>query len=287
MEIGDDQLTISLFQDFPIRRTWHDERWFYNVIDCMGPVSRSPRPDRYRSDLKRDMLAREQVDVYALGVKKLPLPAQDGRMMKTDCADMETLLRLVESVKSSHAEPFKRWLAHVGAVVIEEESQNDLETRAEYRMRLEMMDRRLHQLVSFRGIVTREEHQQFTDSNYAGLYEIATERDLLDLRGWLPVDDARDWMGFDEMAMNLMQRAQTGQLIQRKNLHGSESINQAAYDVGVQIRLMRERLDLPMPEELPPHKRLTRGQYLPELRGANGNGPQETQSIPPPVWDEE
>jgi len=289
MELGDDQLTVALFQDFPIRRTWHDDRWFYSVIDCMGPVTGSPRPDKYWSDLKRRLLeGEEQFDVYANGVIKLTLPKQDGRRGKTDCADREALFRLFESVPSKNAEPFKRWLARVGAAIVDENpSPDEIESRAQARMRLEMMDRRLHQLVSFRGVVTREEHQAFTDSNYAGLYSVLAERDLLDMRGWLPVDDARDWMGFEEIADNMIQRAQTAAKIQRDNLEGSEAINQAAYDIGVEIRLMLQRIGAAMPEDLPQHKRLTQGQYLPELRGSNGWGPQETQSIPPPIWNEE
>jgi DNA-damage-inducible protein D len=289
MEIGDDQLTVALFQDFPIRRTWHDGRWFYSVIDCMGPVSGSPRPDRYWPELKRRLLAGpEQLDVYAIGVVKLTLPKQDGRRGKTDCADKEALFRLIESVPSPNAERFKRWLARVGAAAVDDSATPDeIETRAQARMRLEMMDRRLHQLVSFRGVVTREEHQAFTDSNYAGLYSVLTERDLLDMRGWLPVDDARDFMGFEEIADNMIQRAQTAAKIQRENLQGPQSINQAGYDVGVEIRLMLQRLGATMPEDLPQYKRLTQGQYLPELRGGNMWGPQETQSIPPPIWDEE
>jgi hypothetical protein len=73
-------------------------------------------------------------------------------------------------------------------------------------------------------------------------------------------------MDVDEIMMNLMQRAQNGALIQRRNLQGSDDINRAAYDIRVEIRMMCEHLGLPMPEELPPYKRLTQRQYLPELR---------------------
>jgi DNA-damage-inducible protein D len=288
MELGDDRLTIALFQDFPIRRTWHDGRWFYSIIDCMAPLSGSPNPGRYWSEMKADMRKSEQIDVSTIGVTSLPLPRQDGRKQKTDCGDKETIFRLVESVKSPNAEPFKRWLARVGAAVADDSaSAEDIEARAEARMRLEMMDRRLHQLVSFRGIVTREQHQELTDSNYEGLYNGLTERGLCDMRGILPIDDPRNFMGFDEIALNMVQRSQAAALIQRRNLHGSAAINQASEDVGIEIRLMLERLGAPMPEDLPRARPLSKGQYLPELRGSNGTGPIETQAIPPPVWDEE
>jgi DNA-damage-inducible protein D len=291
MELGDDQLTVALFQDCPIRRTWHDGRWFYSIIDCMAPLAGTPNTSRYWSDLKRAMLQQERVDVYVLGVVKLSLPGHDGRKQKTDCADKEILFRIIQSVKSPNAEPFKRWLARIAVEVLDapeiEESPDDLEIRAEVRMRLEMMDRRLHQLVSFRGIVTAEQHQEFTDSNYAGLYNVATESALCDMRGYWPGTDARDFMGFEETALNLYQRAMTGSLIQQRNLQGPEKINQAAEDVGVELRMMRERMGLPMPEDLPRHRRLTPGQYLPELRRNKGEGQLTTQTVLPPVWEED
>jgi hypothetical protein len=74
MEIGDDHLTVALFEDFPIRRTWHEGEWFYSVIDCMALLSGSPNPRRYWSDLKRDLAAQEGYEVYASGVQLIRLP---------------------------------------------------------------------------------------------------------------------------------------------------------------------------------------------------------------------
>lgn len=264
MELGDDTTAVTLFDNFPIRRVWHEERWFYSVIDCMLPLSGSPNARRYWSDLKKKMLANEQIDVYAIGVQRLPIPAQDGRLAKTDAADTETLLRLVQSVPSPNAEPFKAWLAHTGSAALETASDHQL--RAHHRYRLEILDEHLHSLVKFRGVSTPEQHQAFTDANYQGLYDNAAEADIRDERELIPGDDIRDWMGDLELTMNAFQRAQAAALIKDRNIRGATNINQAAYDVGVEIRLTVERLGGTMPEDLPKEKRLTKGDYVPELR---------------------
>jgi hypothetical protein len=282
MELGDDQLTIALFQDMPIRRTWHEDRWFYSVIDCMAPLSGSPNPRRYWSDMKRRMLAEEQVNVDTLGVIKLPLPAQDGSIKKTDCADKETLFRLIQSVKSPNAEPFKQWLAHMGADISDAlEQPDEHQARADTLYKLELTARALRQLVSFRGIVTERQHQAFVDSNYAGLYDVLTQRALMDMRGYWPTMDMRQWMGLEELTDNLFQRVQTRALIQRNNIRGAQHLNTAAYDVGVEVRLTLQRLGATMPEDLPRHKPLSKYDYLPELRDPPAD------MLPPPTDEED
>jgi DNA-damage-inducible protein D len=121
MELGDEKLTVALFEQFPIRRTWYNGEWWYSIIDCMGPLSGSPTPARYWSDLKRDLLAKEGFEVYAQGVNLFPMPDARGRKQKTDCANKAILLRLIQSVKSPNAEPFKQWLADLGAAELEKQ----------------------------------------------------------------------------------------------------------------------------------------------------------------------
>jgi DNA-damage-inducible protein D len=175
---------------------------------------------------------------------------------------------LIQSVKSPNAEPFKQWLAQVGATTLDE-TRDMARTRVEYRYRLDEIDRALHQMVAFRGVVTAAQHQAFTDANYQGLYDNLTESGLCDLRGmFFSNDDPRDVMDVEELGDNIFQRVQTRALIERRNIRGAAAVTQAAYDVGVEVRLTIARLGGTMPEDLPPAKRLSRGDYRPELQDA-------------------
>jgi len=262
MEMGNHDLSVTLFEQFPIRRTWQDGEWWYSCVDIMGALTASPNARRYWSNFKRDMLREEAIDVYSLGVRVVKMPDSVGRMQATDCANMQMVLRLVQSVKSPNAEPLKRWLAEVGAQVIESAEEQRL--RADYRLKLHRFDGELHELVSYRGIVTPAQHQALTDANYAGLYGVTSEDALIRQRHLPFTGKPPDFMGSEEMATNIFQRAQAAARIKERDLHGSPDINAAAEDVGVEIRLTLERLGRPMPEDLPQYKLLSRGEWIPE-----------------------
>jgi DNA-damage-inducible protein D len=111
---------IVLFQEKQIRRVWHQEEWWFSVIDVVGILSESSIPSRYWNDLKRRVSKESgNNDVYAKCVK-LKLVAEDGKNYPSECANTENLLRIVMSIPSPKAEPFKLWLAQVGAERIEE-----------------------------------------------------------------------------------------------------------------------------------------------------------------------
>ncbi|MBA3824956.1 MAG: hypothetical protein H0X24_13805 [Ktedonobacterales bacterium] len=264
-EIGDQHLTVALFDKFPIRRTWHDAEWYYSAVDIMAALVDSPTPKRYWSELKGNLKRREAFDVYAEGVVKLRLPAHDGRMLLTDCANRQTVLRLIQSVPSPNAGPFKRWLALVGNAVLEdaEETDETRSLRAQHRLKLHEVDTHLHQLVMFRGITTPEQHDRLRDSNYAGLYAVATRDEIARIRRLpfsIPPEEA---MGVMEMAANIFQRAGTAQVVEERNLQGEETIIATAEDVGVQIRLTMERMGVTMPESLPRYRALHHTEWLP------------------------
>lgn len=105
---------LALFQEKTVRRVWFNERWYFSIIDVIAILTDSPNSRRYWSDLKRDLEVEGFGEVYAQSVQ-LKMMAPDGKMRVTDAADTTTLLRIIQSVRSVKAEPFKRWLAEVGA----------------------------------------------------------------------------------------------------------------------------------------------------------------------------
>lgn len=261
-ELGDLSMTMALFEHFTIRRTWHEDRWFFSAVDIMAPLSGSANPRRYWTDLKRRLKEKEGLDVKTGTIRVLALPTSDGRMQKTDCADMEGVLRLIQSVPSPNAEPLKRWLAQVGAETLEDNDGDAYRLRTRHRLKLYHLDTALMELVAFRGIITAEQRQALRDANYAGLYGMSGEQALVRFRKLPMGGELEEFMGTDEYIANEFQRSQTALVIKQRNLQGESEIRAVAEDVGVQIRLTIERIGGVLPEDMPRYRRLLRGEWM-------------------------
>lgn len=111
---------LVLFEDKQIRRHWDDkkEEWYFSVVDVISVLTDSSIPKRYWSDLKFK-LKEEGSEVYEK-IVQLKLTARDGKKYLTDAGDMETIFRIIQSIPSKKAEPFKLWLAEVGKERIDE-----------------------------------------------------------------------------------------------------------------------------------------------------------------------
>ena len=108
-----DSTQIALFEQKTVRRAWHNEEWYFSVIDVIEVLTDSERPRKYWHDLKTKLQA-EGFHEVSEKIGQLKMLAKDGKLRETDAADTRTLLRIIQSVPSPKAEPFKRWLAEVG-----------------------------------------------------------------------------------------------------------------------------------------------------------------------------
>jgi hypothetical protein len=117
---------IAIFKGKKIRRHWDEDRelWYFSVIDVIEVLTESTIPRRYWSDLK-GKLKKEGSEVYEK-IVQLKIIAEDGKRRETDMADTEILLRLIQSIPSPNAEPFKLWLARVGYERLEETADPEL-----------------------------------------------------------------------------------------------------------------------------------------------------------------
>lgn len=106
--------TIAFFQEKQVRRVWHDEMWYFSIVDVIEVLTDSPKPRVYWGVLKK-----REPQLFT-NCKQLKLVSADGKKYATDCANTEGLLRIIMSVPSFKAEPFKLWLAQVGREHIEE-----------------------------------------------------------------------------------------------------------------------------------------------------------------------
>ena len=118
---------IKLFNENKIRSVWveEEEEWYFSVVDIAGALSESSNPRRYWSDLKIKLIEEGYAEVYEK-IVQLRATAADGKMRLTDMADTTTILRIVQSIPSPNAEPFKRWLAEVGKQRLDEIANPEL-----------------------------------------------------------------------------------------------------------------------------------------------------------------
>lgn len=113
------QNKLIVFQEKSIRRTWHNEEWWFSIVDVVEVLIENKRARRYWNDLKKK-LSEEEGSQLSDFIGQLKLPAADGKKYKTDCANTEGIFRIIQSIPSPKAEPFKRWLAQVGYERIQE-----------------------------------------------------------------------------------------------------------------------------------------------------------------------
>ncbi|MBU1566268.1 MAG: Bro-N domain-containing protein [Proteobacteria bacterium] len=118
---------LVVFKDKKIRRILHNSEWWFSVVDVCGALTNSPDAGSYWRKLKQRLKAEgSEVVTICHGLK---LPAPDGKMRRTDCANTEGIFRIIQSIPSPKAEPFKRWLAKVGYERVQEIEDPELATK--------------------------------------------------------------------------------------------------------------------------------------------------------------
>ena len=111
---------LEFVTDDTIRKVWiaSEEEWYFSIIDVIQYLTDTERPRKYWNDLKKKLLSEGSELSEKIG--QLKIPSSDGKMRKTDCATTEQLLRIIQSIPSKKAEPFKQWLAKVGSERLDE-----------------------------------------------------------------------------------------------------------------------------------------------------------------------
>ena len=106
---------IKIFEEKKVRTVWDDveEKWYFSIVDVCGVLTESPNPRNYWKVLKHRLV--KEGNETVTNCNQLKLQAEDGKMRLTDVADTEQLFRLIQSIPSPKAEPFKRWMAQVAA----------------------------------------------------------------------------------------------------------------------------------------------------------------------------
>lgn len=224
---------IKLFQDHRVRVYWNEEqeKWYFSIIDVIGVLTESDNPRKYWSVLKT-RLKKEGSEV-ATNCSRLKLIAADGKMRLTDVADTEQLLRLIQSIPSPKAEPFKIWLAKVGYERIEETEDPELAFDRAMRTYLkkgysrEWINQRLKS-IEVRKELTDEWNERGIKegSDYGILTNEITkawaDRDVLAYKKFkgLKRESLRDNMTNLELVLNMLAEASTTEISKEKKPKG-------------------------------------------------------------------
>ena len=115
---SDTKNALVVFQGKKIRRKWFNDEWWFSVVDIIEVLTDSTRPRKYWSDLKKKIS--EEGFELSEKIGQLKLMSSDGKKYLTDCANTKNMFRIIQSIPSPKAEPFKQWLAQVGYERIEE-----------------------------------------------------------------------------------------------------------------------------------------------------------------------
>lgn len=220
---------IKLFESKRIRSQWNAdaEKWFFSIVDVIEVLTDSPRPRKYWSALKTKLQQEGSELSHKLG--QLKMEAEDGKMRETDVADTEQLFRLIQSIPSPKAEPFKQWLAKVGYERVEEsqDPEKSIDRAMENYLKLgyskEWINQRLKSIE-----VRKELTDEWENRGVKKGQEFATLTDII-TQAWsgktvkqykqhknLKKENLRDNMTNLELVLNMLAEATTTEISKEK-----------------------------------------------------------------------
>lgn len=250
---------LIVFESTDIRRVWHQDAWWFSVVDVCGALTGSADAGAYWRKLKQRLVAEAgQPVTFCHGLK---LTAADGRQRETDCANTEGLLRVIQSIPSSKAEPFKRWLAQVGYERIQEIEDPELASaraRALYEAKgypKAWIEKRLRS-VAIRGELTQEWQQRGVQEGRE--YAILTAEIARATFGVTPVEHSalkglgavktgnnlRDHMTDLELIFTMLGEAGTTEIARSKNAQGFPANRTSAREGGTIAGDARKALEV-------------------------------------------
>ena len=239
---------VQLFEDRPIRTAWveDEEEWYFSVVDVVGTLTEQidyEKARKYWNKLKQRL--KEEGSQLVTNCHQLKMTAQDGKKRMTDVANTEQLLRIIQSIPSKKAEPFKMWLAQVGRERIEEvidpelTIERALETYAKKGYSREWINQRL-QAIQVRKELTDEwekrgvrkgvEYAILTDE-ITKAWSGMTTRQYKNHKG-LKKENLRDNMSTLELVLNMLAEATTTEISKQKQPESFEENRMVAIEGG-------------------------------------------------------
>lgn len=247
---------VKLFDDRKVRTIWNEdeEKWYFSIVDVIAVLTDSDNPQTYWRVLKNRL--KKEGNETVTNCNALKLPAADGKMRKTDVADMDQLFRLIQSIPSPKAEPFKQWMAQVASTRIDQMQDPELSINQaiEDYKRLGYSDAWINQRlksIEVRKLLTDEwKRGGITEHNlYAILTNTITrEWSGLTTKGYkklkgLTKESLRDNMTNVELALNTLAEASVTEISKQNNPKDFKTHNQVARQGGSVAKAARNQLE--------------------------------------------
>lgn len=247
---------IKLFEDRQIRTAWNDEeeQWYFSIVDVVAVLTDSKDPQAYWRKLKQRL--KQEGNETVTSCHALKMLAADGKMRLTDVATTEQLFRIIQSIPSPKAEPFKQWMAEVAAQRLDQLADPELsinQALEDYK-RLGYSDNWINQRlksIEIRKDLTDQwkQHNVEEGKQYATLTDIIyqawagrTARQYKQLKG-LKKENLRDNMTNEELVLNMLAELSTTSITKAKDPQTLEDNMQCASDGGNVARVAREELE--------------------------------------------
>ena len=236
--------SLAIFKGRQIRKIIHNNEWWFSVIDIIGVLTGSDRARKYWSDLKKKLTVEGYIEVSDK-IGQLKLEASDGKKYETDCANTETMLRIVQSIPSPKVEPLKRWLARVGYERVQEIENPELamdRMKALYEKKgypKEWVDKRSrgiavrHSLTDEwknRGVKNTMEYAILTNEIMESAFDLKVD-DYKKLKG-LARENLRDHMDDMELILTMLGEATTTRFTKDRDSRGFSPLQKDARDGG-------------------------------------------------------
>ena len=254
-EQQEQQTAIKLFEDYQVRSLWDNEqeKWYFAVVDIVAVLTESQNPASYWKVLKNRL--KKEGSQLVTNCNQLKIQAADGKNYKTDVLDTENIFRLVQSIPSPKAEPFKLWLAKVGNERLDEIADPEMAIHRALQTYLnkgyspEWVNQRL-KAIEIRKELTDEWQKRGVEHNQFGLLtDILTQewsglktREYKDLKG-LKKENLRDNMSNLELVFNMLAEVSTTELSKRKQPDTLQKNIQIARQGGSVARVARLNLE--------------------------------------------
>lgn len=248
---------MQMFEEEKIRTAWdaEQEEWYFSIVDVISVLTGTENPRRYWSDLKRKLKSEGAVELYEK-IVQLKMQAPDGKMRMTDVANTEQLLRIIQSVPSPKAEPFKAWLAMVGRERIEEtiDPEQAIDRALETYLKKGYSEEWVHQRLlairirnelteewKNRGVKKGKEYAILTDEITQAWSGMNT-RQYKQLKG-LKKENLRDNMSDLELVLTMLAEASTKDISQVTKPQGLNENQQVARQGGEVAGIARQALE--------------------------------------------
>jgi len=239
-----DLVRVALFDGKRIRKILSEDEWWFSIIDIVKVLTASNNPKRYWSDLKRKLAKEGYSELYDK-IVQLKFVAADGKYYATDCANTETMFRIIQSIPSPKVEPLKRWLAKVGRERIEEIENPELSMermQALYEKKgypKEWIDKRMRGIAvrqdltdewKNRGAKTSLEYAILTNEIMQGAFDLKVD-EYKQVKG-LARENLRDHMTDIELILTMLGEATTTKLHRDRDSQGIEPLKKDAQEGG-------------------------------------------------------